>query len=178
MRGVDPRSSGRRAPRRAITSRKRDATHPPDFSPPFNRSWRSPRRKCTRERPPDEESVLGIRVLRPRHSRRVESCGSTLRFHPFASERFHVLLNSLFKVLFNFPSRYLFAIGLVLYLALDGVYHPLWAALTSNPTPRTLRAEPTIASTGLTPAMGKAPIRRTWAFVRSGRGCPKRHSSR
>ena len=33
-----------------------------------------------------------------------------LRFTP---ERFHVLLNSLFKVLFNFPSRYLFAIGLV-----------------------------------------------------------------
>ena len=32
---------------------------------------------------------------------------------PFASEQFHALLNSLFKVLFNFPSRYLFAIGLV-----------------------------------------------------------------
>ena len=35
------------------------------------------------------------------------------RAHPFCSERFHVLLNSLFKVLCNFPSRYLFAIGLV-----------------------------------------------------------------
>ena len=32
---------------------------------------------------------------------------------PFAYEQFHALLNSLFKVLFNFPSRYLFAIGLV-----------------------------------------------------------------
>ena len=31
---------------------------------------------------------------------------------PFTTEQFHVLLNSLFKVLFNFPSRYLFAIGL------------------------------------------------------------------
>jgi hypothetical protein len=30
-----------------------------------------------------------------------------------SSKRFHALLNSLFKVLFNFPSRYLFAIGLV-----------------------------------------------------------------
>ena len=39
--------------------------------------------------------------------------GSTLWSHSFASIRFHVLLNSLFKVLFNFPSRYLFAIGLV-----------------------------------------------------------------
>lgn len=35
------------------------------------------------------------------------------RSHPFTSERFHALLNSLFKVLCNFPSRYLFAIGLV-----------------------------------------------------------------
>jgi hypothetical protein len=34
------------------------------------------------------------------------------KFHPFTSEQFHVLLNSLFKVLCNFPSRYLFAIGL------------------------------------------------------------------
>ena len=44
--------------------------------------------------------------------RRAEFSGSTLRVHPFPSKWFHVLLNSLFKVLFNFPSRYLFAIGL------------------------------------------------------------------
>ena len=31
----------------------------------------------------------------------------------FAPQRFHVLVHSLFKVLFNFPSRYLFAIGLI-----------------------------------------------------------------
>ena len=36
----------------------------------------------------------------------------TSRTPPFATTQFHVLLNSLFKVLFNFPSRYLFAIGL------------------------------------------------------------------
>ena len=40
------------------------------------------------------------------------------RFHPFSSQRFHDLLNSLFKVLFNFPSRYLFAIGLVVVFSL------------------------------------------------------------
>lgn len=40
--------------------------------------------------------------------------GST-RFSP---ERFHALLNSLSKVLFNFPSRYLFAIGLVVVFSL------------------------------------------------------------
>ena len=37
---------------------------------------------------------------------------------PFTPERFHVLLNSLFKVLNNFPSRYLFAIGLVVIFSL------------------------------------------------------------
>jgi hypothetical protein len=57
-----------------------------------------------------------------------------LQLYPFTSERFHALLNSLFKVLFNFPSRYLFAIGLVLYVALDGVYHPIWSAFSSKPT--------------------------------------------
>ena len=36
----------------------------------------------------------------------------TSRTPPFTTTQFHVLLNSLFKVLFNFPSRYLFAIGL------------------------------------------------------------------
>ena len=37
---------------------------------------------------------------------------NTCKFCPLTPERFHVLFNSLFKVLFNFPSRYLFAIGL------------------------------------------------------------------
>lgn len=37
---------------------------------------------------------------------------ATSRTPPFTTIQFHVLLNSLFKVLFNFPSRYLFAIGL------------------------------------------------------------------
>src|SRR5882724_2357716 len=39
-------------------------------------------------------------------------------FHLFTYKRFHVLLNSLFKVLCNFPSRYLFAIGLAVVFSL------------------------------------------------------------
>jgi hypothetical protein len=42
----------------------------------------------------------------------------SFEFHRFTPDRFHVLLNSLFKVLFNFPSRYLFAIGLVVVFSL------------------------------------------------------------
>jgi hypothetical protein len=40
------------------------------------------------------------------------------QLHPLPLCRFHVLLHSLFKVLFNFPSRYLFAIGLVVVFSL------------------------------------------------------------
>ena len=53
---------------------------------------------------------------------------------PITCAGFHALLNSLFKVLFNFPSWYLFAIGIVLYLAFDGVYHRIWTAFSNNPT--------------------------------------------
>ena len=40
------------------------------------------------------------------------------------------------------------------YLALDGVYHPLWAAFSNNPTPGKLRALARTAAKGLTPAVG------------------------
>ena len=51
-------------------------------------------------------------------STKPESPINTCKFCPLTPERFHVLLNSLFKVLFNFPSRYLFAIGLVVIFSL------------------------------------------------------------
>ena len=44
--------------------------------------------------------------------------GQIRRLYPFPSYRFHVLFNSLFKVLCNFPSQYLFAIGLVALFSL------------------------------------------------------------
>ena len=47
-----------------------------------------------------------------RRTRQSEPRNPTSRTPPFTNTQFHVLLNSLFKVLFNFPSRYLFAIGL------------------------------------------------------------------
>ena len=39
--------------------------------------------------------------------------GRTRSFHSLPSQQFQALFNSLFKVLFIFPSRYLFAIGLL-----------------------------------------------------------------
>ena len=50
--------------------------------------------------------------------RQPEPPSKTSRTPPFTIAQFHVLLNSLFKVLFNFPSRYLFAIGLVVIFSL------------------------------------------------------------
>jgi hypothetical protein len=63
--------------------------------------------------------------LTTRHTLLAHTNGLNLRprltswFHPFAYKRFHVLLNSLFKVLCNFPSRYLFAIGLAVIFSLS-----------------------------------------------------------
>ena len=41
------------------------------------------------------------------------------------------------------------------YLALDGVYHQLWAAFPNNPTPEMFAATQRSTSKGLTPALGK-----------------------
>ena len=64
---------------------------------------------------------------------RAEYRGQTLRSCPFAPERFHVLLNSLFKVLFNFPSRYLFAIGLVPVFSLRWSLPPTLGCILKQP---------------------------------------------
>ena len=58
----------------------------------------------------------------------IESPLRTFGSLPFTPERFHVLLNSLFKVLFNFPSRYLFAIGLVVIFSLRWSLPPTWCS--------------------------------------------------
>lgn len=75
-------------------------------------------------RPNRPELPRGMSLGELPNHRRVESDERALRYHPFASRRFHVLLNSLFKVLFNFPSRYLFAIGLVSVFSLRSSLRP------------------------------------------------------
>ncbi|KAJ7983671.1 hypothetical protein DPEC_G00374240 [Dallia pectoralis] len=54
-------------------------------------------------------------------------------------------------------------LGIRTHRALDGVYHPLWAAFPNNPTLRRLNPGATGAVTGLTPSAGWASIRRTQA---------------
>src|ERR1700683_4732286 len=62
-----------------------------------------------------------------------ESPTNTCSFCPLTPDRFHVLLNSLFKVLFNFPSRYLFAIGLVVIFSLRWSLPPYLGCTPKQP---------------------------------------------
>lgn len=87
--------------------------------------------------------------------RRIESDGRTLRSSPFASERFHVLLNSLFKVLFNFPSRYLFAIGLASVFSLRWSLPPALGCIIKQPDSEDVAGSTVRRRRGLTPAMAK-----------------------
>lgn len=75
------------------------------------------------------------------------------QLHPFACQRFHVLLNSLFRVLFNFPSRYLFAIGLVRIFSLGWDLPP--ALGCSLKQPDSIRSRDTMHKTSF--VMGPAP---------------------
>src|ERR1700735_5297741 len=75
-----------------------------------------PTNKCYRSLPSEESR---IRQPTTASTGTVESSPQhTSWFHLFTYKRFHVLLNSLFKVLCNFPSRYLFAIGLAVIFSL------------------------------------------------------------
>ena len=75
-------------------------------------SSRQPPEKCSPRRAGSRAASSRIAGAAVPRRRQPESPAATSRVPPFTAAQFHVLLNSLFKVLFNFPSRYLFAIGL------------------------------------------------------------------
>ena len=135
-----PRSPGRPAPSRSITlpDARWPGSHLPErLRQPGNRSWRSPRRKCTgpgaSETGRGRKRTSASQSPAPPPGEPAEFRGSTLWSHPFASMRFHVLLNSLFKVLFNFPSRYLSAIGLVSVFSLRWSLPPALGCILKQP---------------------------------------------
>lgn len=81
---------------------------------------------------PSEESL--IRLPATASTGTVESSPQhTSWFHLFTYKRFHVLLNSLFKVLCNFPSRYLFAIGLAVIFSLRWSLPPALGCTLKQP---------------------------------------------
>ena len=99
-------------------------------------------------------------------------------FQPFTSEQFHALLNSLFKVLFNFPSRYLFAIGLVAIFSLRWSLPP-----TLSCTHKQLDSRESSTRTRTTTIQASHPLwaneaafQRTWVVLPdAGNEPPKRH---
>lgn len=66
----------------------------------------------------------------------VEFSGFAVQLHPFTSERFHALFTLSSKYFSTFPHGTCSLSDSCTYLALDGVYHPLWAAISNNPTQR------------------------------------------
>ena|SRR5208282_94340 len=157
-----PRSQSSSVRRRANASRVYNAEPLRDRSPS---PGASDRRRTGRGAPPTESAPVDHAITRaapladattrePR-SRQVESDGRTLRSSPFASERFHVLLNSLFKVLFNFPSRYLFAIGLVSVFSLRWSLPPALGCIIKQPDSEDVAGKTIRRRRGLTPALAK-----------------------
>ena len=106
--------------------------------------------------PTKRQGPCGSRTPRPPR-RHPEPPPPTSRAPPFTTIQFHVLLNSLFKVLFNFPSRYLFAIGL------GAIFSLTWSLpRTLSCTPKQLdsRERPARQAnclTGLSPSAGRGP---------------------
>src|SRR6201992_3284434 len=96
----------------------------------------------------------------------LESPTNTCKFCPLTLERFHVLFNSLFKVLFNFPSRYLFAIGLVVIFSLRWSLPPDLGCTPKQPDSTDETHYTTKSSYGPSTLLGLWPRSRgTWMII-------------
>ena len=100
---------------------------------------------------------------------------STSRAPPFTTLQFHVLLNSLFKVLFNFPSRYLFAIGLRVIFSLT---RSLPRTLSCTPKQLDSRGTPAAqaqqqSQRAYHPLWNIAPVRGTWTHCHAAMRPPQ-----
>src|SRR5882757_1526207 len=110
---------------------------------------------------PSKENQIWYRQL-PRTGTVESSSRQTSWFHLFTYKRFHVLLNSLFKVLCNFPSRYLFAIGLAVIFSLRWSLPPALGCTLKQPDSNTPRyASRSLVAMGLAPALERVPVRGT-----------------
>ena len=119
-----------------------------------NGSCREPRGKCTREAGRSRQRRPCGSHAAQLPATKVEYPTETSRTPPFTTTQFHVLLNSLFKVLFNFPSRYLFAIGLGVVFSLTRSLPRTLGCTPKQPDSREKSAEMDGRLTGLSPSMG------------------------
>ena len=135
--------------------------------------------KCSLRTGQPQRGVLADRTHHRPPIRWLESQGPASRAPPFTDAQFDVLLNSLFKVLFNFPSRYLFAIGLGVIFSLTW---SLPRTLSCTPKQLDSRGKPAQRVnrlTGLSPSMGRGPSQGGLELVDTSReGSPKHHIPR
>ena len=114
--------------------------------------------KCSRrEEPTTAQRPCGSPTQQQPHRNSLSLQRKLRETPPFTTTQFHVLLNSLFKVLFNFPSRYLFAIGLGVIFSLTW---SLPRTLSCTPKQLDSRESParSIGSlTGLSPSTDHGP---------------------
>ena len=140
--------------------------------------WRSAKGKCVQPSPREPAAHARKGHTPPEVATSwIESPKPTLRSLPFTCKRFHVLSNSLFKVLFNFPSRYLFAIGLVPVFSLRWSLPPTLGCILKQPDSKERPSDDAQSHIGLTPAMGQASLKRTQTMHNRLRDTPKPHSS-
>ena len=108
------------------------------------------------EEPTETHGPCGSETPKPPNPQ-PESPTQTSRTPPFTTIQFHALLNSLFKVLFNFPSRYLFAIGLgVIFSLMRSLPHTL-SCTPKQLDSREKSAQSNSRLTGLSPSMSHGP---------------------
>ena len=136
-------------------------------------------RKCIDSRTDTASQSLAISNANRPHGLPTEFAALPSRPHLLASERFHALFHSLFKVLFNFPSLYLFAIGLVVIFSLR------WRLPPTSPCTRKQGDSLVVfnphrppAIRGLHPPWHGASLRRTYASQPHGLEPPSRYSSK
>ena len=132
--------------------------------------------------PHGRENAIPSSRARPGARRDLNLPFRTFGNHPFTPRRFHVLLNSLFKVLFNFPSRYLFAIGLVAVFSLRWSLPPALGCTLKQPDSeeRTSRGAGAEVARAWHPLWAVAPFKRDLdSPAPPGKSvAPKRHSAR
>ena len=135
--------------------------------------------KCSLRTGQPQRGVLADRTHHRPPIRWLESQGPASRAPPFTDAQFDVLLNSLFKVLFNFPSRYLFAIGLGVIFSLTW---SLPRTLSCTPKQLDSRGKPAqriSRLTGLSPSTGRGPSQGGLGLADASRGgSPKHHIPR
>ena len=141
--------------------------------------WSSPSDCQTDGRGARQTGKCNHRALRRSVARQwPDSPPPTFRSHPFTCKRFHVLSNSLFKVLFNFPSPYLFTIGLAHVFSLRRSLPPTLSCILKQLDSREHQRRTISRGIGLTPTTGSPSHEDFHSLYQRTKDTPTHHSSR